>query len=349
MRASRLLSTLILLQTRGRVTAEALAQQFGVSVRTVYRDVDELSAAGVPVYAERGRNGGFSLLDGYRTDLTGFSDAEASALLLFGLGEAVSDLGIAVDLAAVRLKLIASLGSGSGATAERVATRFHLDPVAWYGRSDPARALPSLAEAVWNEKRIRIRYESWKEHVERELDPLGLVLKGGIWYLVASVAKEPRTYRVSNIRSLDVIAGSVRRSATFNLASYWSAWTKDFEARLHRERAIVWLSPTGMSRLREVSHVAAEAAARNQRPTSRAGWVETEIPIESVEDASRQLLRLGADLEVIEPRGLRAAIALEARQILERHGGSRKGRARAHKSTTSSQSRRNCLKSDRPG
>lgn len=202
MRASRLLSILILLQMRGRLSAEALAEEFEVSVRTIYRDVDQLSAAGVPIYAERGRAGGFQLHDGYRTKLTGFTAQEADALLLSGVGAAAQDLGLGPDLAAAQLKLLASLPPESGASAERVSARFHLDPNNWYTRADASDVLKPLAAAVWSEHRVRVRYESWKDVVERTLDPLGLVLKGGVWYLVAAVKGAPRTYRVSNILSI---------------------------------------------------------------------------------------------------------------------------------------------------
>lgn len=315
MRASRLLSILILLQMRGRLSAETLAQEFEVSVRTIYRDIDQLSAAGVPVYAERGRSGGFALLDGYRTRLTGFTPAEADALLLAGVGGAASDLGIGADLAAAQLKLLASLPPDSGASAQRVSARFHLDPVNWYARAEPIEILPALAGAVWSERGIRIRYESWKEIVTRDLDPLGLVLKGGVWYLVAAAKGQPRTYRVSNIQGLDVLDGTFKRSARFDLARYWTAWARDFEARLLRERAVVKLSPAGLRILHDVSAAAAEAAVASHRACKPAGWIRTEIPIESVEHATRQLLHLGAEVEVLEPAALRVAVAQEAARI----------------------------------
>ena len=244
MRASRLLSILILLQMRGRLSAETLAQEFEVSVRTIYRDIDQLSAAGVPVYAERGRAGGFALLDGYRTRLTGFTPAEADALLLVGVGGAAGDLGIGAEAAAAQLKLLASLPPDSGASAQRVASRFHLDPINWYSRAESIEILPALAAAVWSEQRIRIRYESWTDIVSRDVDPLGLVLKAGIWYLVAAVKRQPRTYRVSNIRELERLGAQAKRPARFDLGRYWTAWAKDFEARLLKERAVVKLSPS---------------------------------------------------------------------------------------------------------
>ena len=315
MRASRLLSLLILLQMRGRMSAEALAAEFEVSVRTIYRDVDQLSAAGVPVYAERGRNGGFALLDGYRTRLTGFTPAEAEALLLAGVGPAAADLGVGAEAAAAQLKLLASLPPDSGASAQRVAQRFHLDPVNWYSRAEASEILPAVANAVWGERRVRVRYESWRDLVDRDLDPLGLVLKAGVWYLVAAVKGQARTYRVSNIHALEVLNTKAQRPARFDLARYWAAWSRDFEARIFSERAIVKLSPLGRRILREVSPVASEAAEAQHRAAKPAGWVKAQIPIESIALAARQLLRLGADVEVLEPAALRTAIAREAAEV----------------------------------
>jgi predicted DNA-binding transcriptional regulator YafY len=315
MRASRLLSLLILLQLRGRMSAEALAAEFEVSVRTIYRDIDQLSAAGVPVYAERGRNGGFALHDGYRTRLTGFTPAEAEALLLAGMGPAAADLGVGAEAAAAQLKLLASLPPDTGASAQRVAQRFHLDPVNWYSRAEASEILPAVANAVWGERRIRVRYESWRDLVDRELDPLGLVLKAGVWYLVAAVKGQARTYRVSNIQALEVLSAKGERPARFDLARYWASWSRDFEARMFSARALVKLSPLGRRILRDVSPVASEAAEAQHSPAKPAGWVKAQIPIESVALAARQLLRLGAEVEVLAPLTLRAAIAREAANV----------------------------------
>lgn len=319
MRASRLLSILILLQMRGRLSAEALAAEFEVSVRTIYRDIDQLSAAGVPVYAERGRAGGFALMDGYRTKLTGFTPAEADALVLAGVGGAAADLGIGAEAAAAQLKLLASLPPDTGASAQRVAQRFHLDPANWYTRPETLELLPKIADAVWREKRVRVRYESWKEVVTRELDPLGLVLKGGLWYLVAAVKGAPRTYRVSNIRDLDVLNAPVRRPRRFDLARFWGGWVKDFEKRLLSDRAEVKLSAKGRRILCDVSPAAAEAVAAKHVACKPQGWVRAEIPIESAEHAVRQLLRLGAEVEVLGPPALRAAMAAEAKATAARY------------------------------
>ncbi len=319
MRASRLLSIMIILQMRGRVSADALAREFEVSVRTIYRDIDQLSAAGVPVYAERGRLGGFELMEGYRTRLTGLTQAEAEALALAGVGGAARDLGIGAEAAAAQLKLMASLPPDSGASAQRISARFHVDPISWYARAEAIEILPALASAVWKDQRVRVQYESWKDNVTRVLDPLGLVLKGGIWYLVAAVDGKPRTYRVSSIRSLNVLDQGFQRPFRFDLARHWSGSTKEFEERLLGDRAVVKLSPAGVQLLRDVSSAASQAVAADGKPCKPEGWTKARIPVEKMEQAARQLLRLGTDVEVLAPAALRNAIAREARQIAAIH------------------------------
>jgi predicted DNA-binding transcriptional regulator YafY len=319
MRASRLLSILILLQTRGRAPALALARHFGVSVRTIYRDVDQLSAAGVPVYAERGCNGGFSLLDGYRTTLTGLTPAEAEALLLAGVGKAAADLGIGAEAAAAQLKMLASLPARTGNRAVRVGARFHLDPLNWYSRAESPALLPRLAAAVWGDLRVRIGYESWKAVVAREVEPLGLVFKAGVWYLVAAAGERPRTYRVAAIRSLEVLDAKFRRPARFDLGRYWAESARDFEKRLLRERATVRVSAEGLRILREISPAAAEAVDRRHVAVRPSGWVEAEIPVENAAYATRQLLSLGPEFEVIAPSTLRRAVAQASRAIAASH------------------------------
>ena len=319
MRESRLLSILLLLQTRGRMTAQALADEMETSIRTVYRDIDQLSAAGVPVYADRGRTGGFQLLDGYRTRLTGLTPQEAEALFLSGLPGPAADLGLGDAMAAAQLKLLAALPGERREGAGRIAARFHLDPVGWYRGRDDAALLPTLAGAVWSARRIQIRYESWSGPADRELEPLGLTLKGGIWYLVAAPALReghskasprssrsgPRTYRVSAIQTLTVLEESFERPKSFDLSAYWSAWTQDFEARLYSGEARVRLSAEGLRRLSILSPAIGEQAARTAGAPDADGRVEARIAIESVDYAAGDLLRLGAEVEVLDPPELR--------------------------------------------
>jgi len=329
MRASRLLSILLLLQTRGRMTAQALADEFETSIRTVYRDIDQLSAAGVPVYADRGRTGGFQLLEGYRTKLTGLSAAEAEALFLSGLPGPAADLGLGDAMAGGQLKLLAALSVQGRDGAVRIASRFHLDPVGWYRSADSTEVLPALAAAVWNARRIRIRYDSWAGAVERELEPLGLALKAGVWYTVAQVAgksagkvankaaNRPRTYRISSIAALEPLEETFERPTDFDLGAYWSAWVQDFEARLHQGEATLRLSPLGLKRVVLLGPAAEQMAARTLSGPDDAGWSSITIPIESIEHAAGDVLRLGAQAEVLQPVALRRRVAEITAQLAE--------------------------------
>jgi predicted DNA-binding transcriptional regulator YafY len=318
MRASRLLSLLMLLQSRGRVSAQALAEALEVSVRTVYRDVDELSAAGVPVWADRGRLGGFQLQPGWRTRVDGLTAPEAQAMFLGGLPGPAAQLGLGEAMASAQLKLVAALPESWRDDARRVSSRFHLDPIDWFRGPTASDHLPAVAQAVWQERRIAVRYESWKGVVDRTLDPLGLVLKAGFWYVAAmsSRTREPRTYRVSNILDLRETGEAFTRPAGFDLAAYWQASTQRFEAELYRDRAVVQVTPVGWRMLRSLSAAVADALDTSGIEPPRRGWREVTIPIESVDHASRQLLRLGADVQVIRPVALRKRLLATARAMV---------------------------------
>ncbi|MBK7875863.1 MAG: WYL domain-containing protein [Planctomycetes bacterium] len=313
MQHSRLLAILLTLQTRGRVSAQALATTFEVSVRTIYRDIDALSAAGVPVHAETGRNGGFQLRHGYRTRLTGLDRTEAESLFLAGVPFAAAQLGLGPAVERTRMKLLAALSDDAAKDAERVAARFHLDPVAWFQAPEDQRLLPELAAAVWTGRRVAMRYASWKSVVERRATPLGLVLKSGVWYLVAAVDGKPRTYRVGSIEALRVEAelGAVPRR--FDLARYWKEFAGDYERRMQSERAVVRARPDALRSLARMSQAMAEAVAK-AAPVDRDGWHVLAIPIESIDVAASDLLRLGPSVEALEPAELRAALrcAVEA-------------------------------------
>jgi predicted DNA-binding transcriptional regulator YafY len=319
MRASRLLSILLLLQTRGRMTAETLAAEFEVSVRTIYRDIDQLSAAGAPVYADRGRAGGFQLMDGYRTRLTGLTDSEAEALFLGGLSGPAAQMGFSGAVTTMQLKLLAALPPERQAAAERLAGRFYLDPVGWYQSPDEAERLPAIAQAVWSCRRIAVRYESWKGEVARELEPLGLILKAGIWYLAARPVdgrREPRTYRFSNILELTVGEATFDRPAGFDLPAWWVETSQRFEADIFTGTATLRVSRTGLEWLARLgagrARIAAEAVAA---AGSAEGPFEVTVPIESVAHATTDLLQLGAEAEVLAPPALRAAMRATAGRL----------------------------------
>ncbi len=316
MRSSRLLSILLRLQAQGRVSAAALAEALEVSVRTIYRDIDALSAAGVPVYAEHGRSGGFVLREGYRTALTGLDRPEAESLFLAGVPFAAAQLGMGASLETTRLKLMAALPEALRQDALRVAARFHLDPVAWFQGPEAQQLLPALAEAVWSGRLLSLDYQSWQGRVARQVAPLGLVLKGGLWYLVAAVGPQVRTYRVSAIRSLQIEQQRAEPPADFDLGRYWEAFARDYEARMQAGRARVRARPQALRRLAEASHAMAQAVAA-AGPCDADGWHHLEIPIESIEAAVGELLRLGPDVEALAPAELRAALR-EAAAALHR-------------------------------
>ena len=314
MLASRLLSILLTLQSKGQATARELAETFEVSVRTIYRDVDELSAAGVPIYAEKGRNGGFRLLDGYRTRLTGLDRGEAEALFLAGLPGAAAQLGLGEALQRMRLKLLAALPDQTRGDAERVGARFHLDPVSWFKGADEQALLPELAVAVWSGRRVRLRYDSWARVVDREVEPLGVVLKAGVWYLVAAVDGQPRTYRVASILALEVLEEAATAPPGFDLAAFWAKFCGDYEARMQAGRARLKATDSALRRLARESEAIA-LAVRDAGPPDAEGRREVTIPIETGSEAIPPLLRLGHEVEVLDPPELRAAMAEAARKL----------------------------------
>ena len=317
MRASRLLNVLLLLQAHGRMSAQRLAEEVEVSVRTIHRDIEELSAAGVPVRAARGADGGFELLEGWRTRLTGLTPVEAHAMFMAGAPGPAAQLGLGEASTSAQLKMLAALPPEWQADAQRVSARFHLDPVGWYRREERLEQLPAVAEAVWKERRLRILYESWKDTVERRVEPLGLVMKGGDWYLVAtSGGKEPRTYKVANIRSIEK-GDAFTRPRRFDLPDHWARSLERFESGLYRGSATVRVSGRGLESLRTLNAAVAEVVNRTSKKPDRKGWTQVTIPIESVEHAVPQLLAIGAECEVMEPRELRARLA-EAGNALAR-------------------------------
>jgi len=320
MLASRLLSILMLLQTRGRMSARALADEFEVSVRTIHRDIDQLSAAGVPVYADRGRSGGFALMDGYRTKLTGLTEPEAEALFLTGLPGPAAELGLADAVAAARLKLTAALPPHMQPSAERIAQRFHLDPAGWFRAADPQPSLQAVARAVWGGRMLSLRYRSDGELRPRKLGPLGLVLKGGAWYLVAQAGKAIRTYRVAAIHEPEILDEKFERPKKFDLAAHWKKSARDYERGVYRGHADVRLSPKGMEWLELLGPYVREAARETAKP-DRDGWTRCTLPIESVTHGVHELIRLREEVEVLRPPDLKKAMVDALASMMRHHRG----------------------------
>ncbi len=297
------------------MTAAQLAGELEVSVRTIYRDIESLHVAGVPLYGDAGHFGGYQLLSGYRTRLTGLSAGEAEALFLSGIPGPATELGLGSALAAAQLKMRAALPPELRTQAERMQSRFHLDAPGWYAEDDDVPHLPQVADAVWHSRVLDIRYRRWKEptDVDRRLEPYGLVLKAGRWYIVAGPG--PRTYRVDQILELVVRDEKFQPPGDFDLATYWQRYQTDFHARLYRGEAVVRLSPRAASRL-------TGAAARALTDTGTAepdGWTRAVLPIESLDHAHGVFLALGADIEVLGPPDLRARLAETSRALAARY------------------------------
>ena len=311
-RASRLVSLLLLLQTRGQLTAPELAEELEVSVRTVYRDVEALSAAGVPVYAEAGRGGGFRLVEGYRTRLTGLSAKEAEALLLGGTAGPVGELGLGTVFAAAQAKLLAAMPKEVADRAFVVRQRFHLDSAGWFKSSRVPANLAPVATAVWEGRRLEVVYRHYDSEVEAErvLDPLGLVLKGGVWYLVAARDGETRTYRISRIRSARILNEESSRPPDFDLPKYWAESVSRFEVGAPR------LAVTLQATSRTIATLQRHGYQTEPVEPSARGKVQATITFDDMDTAVRELMPLGGAVEVRDPRELLDRLREAAHEIV---------------------------------
>jgi predicted DNA-binding transcriptional regulator YafY len=321
MRASRLVTVLLLLQSRGQLTAGELAAELEVSERTIHRDVDALSASGVPVYAERGPHGGIRLVDGYRTRLTGLTGDEAEALFLAGIPGPAAELGLSTVVAAAQLKVLASLPPELRTRASRLVERFHLDAGDWFRASQPVPHLAALSDAVWSSTRISIEYQRAEEIVQRDIEPLGLVLKAGTWYVVASVDGQFRTYRVSRVVGATPSTERFERPEGFDLAAYWAESTAAYERDVPRVDVEVRVRPDRLDRLRDAVGGAALNAAETLTDPDPDGWLRLRLRLDWPGDAARTLLSAGRWVEVLGPPDIRARVASTARAVADRYAG----------------------------
>ncbi|MGE7386985.1 helix-turn-helix transcriptional regulator [Streptomyces sp. NPDC004126] len=327
MRAARLIRMALLVQSSPGLTAASLALELGVSERTVIRDAQALQEAGVPIRSERGRTGGYRLAPGYRTRLTTLRPAEAETLYLSGMPAALRDLGLSGAADSARLKLSATLLPSLRAAAESSVHRFHLDAPAWFREPSAPELLPELARAVWDDRPVRLAYARPGGEVSRPVEPYGLVLKAGVWYVVCRVrggAGAWRTYRVDRVTALSPDPGAEEpfvRDPSFDLAAYWEEHSAAFARALLRTSVTVRVTERGLRRLPAVVDPAgaAEAQASAGVPDA-AGRVTLELPVESEEVAFEQLSVLGAEAEVLAPQGLRARFRERARALTALYG-----------------------------
>ncbi|MFJ8849376.1 helix-turn-helix transcriptional regulator [Streptomyces sp. NPDC102437] len=320
MRAARLIRMVLLLQSRPAMTAAELARELEVSERTVTRDAQALSEAGVPVYADRGRAGGYRLIGGYRTRLTGLARDEAEALFLSGLPSALREMGLEDAASAARLKVSAALLPSLRDASENAARRFHLDAPGWYQEPVTPELLPAVAEAVRDDRIIRARYRRGGAdgEVERELAPYGLVLKAGVWYVCARAGDDFRVYRIDRFSAVTVSDERFERDGRFDLAGFWEERAAQFARSLLRAEVTVRVSPEGVRRLpyvmdRSAVHDALDAAG----PPDAEGWLALTLRVESMEVAYSQLLSLGPESEVLAPAALRERFTAAAERLRE--------------------------------
>lgn len=315
MRADRLLSLLMLLQARGRMTAGQLAAELEVSERTIYRDVTALSASGVPVYCERGPGGGVALLEDYRTSLTGLTPDEVRALFMMSVPAALDQLGVGRELKAALRKLAAALPESKRREETQARQRIHLDSSWWFPSKGDAPCLPVIQQAVWNDRYLRMKFRSiYDREVEQVVAPYGLVAKAHLWHLVYAWEGIMRVVRVSQVVEAAQLGEIFTRPAGFDLASFWDRWCAEYESQPPFV-ARVRLAPQALPILPQFVEERAWRVLANTSPPGNDGWVTLELPFESFLAARTRLLGLGRAVEVLEPESLRRSIIDFAWQI----------------------------------
>jgi predicted DNA-binding transcriptional regulator YafY len=303
---------LLLLQARARLTAAQLAGELDVSVRTVQRDVEALAAAGVPVYSERGRDGGYRLVDGYRSRLTGLDSGEAQALVAFGATAAAHELGLGQALLSARLKLVAALPAPLRREALGAAGRFHLDAPGWFTARRATPHLAALAAGVFGDLAVAGRYRGKQGARDCRLEPFGLVLKAGRWYVVAREGGAVRGYLADRFEQVAVTGEQFTRPDGFDLGAFWASWRDEFERGLAVVTVSVLARPGCLRRLRQsVEPAHASDVAWDALP-DESGWVRLQLPFEKLEYAHAALLGFGAEVEVLGPPELRGQMSATA-------------------------------------
>ena len=310
MRAQRLLSTLLQLQVNRRMTARDLANKLEVSERTILRDMDALSSAGVPVIAERGAGGGWSLIEEYQTRLTGLTPAEVQSLFLARPPELMADLGLREAQDGAWIKLQASLPAGVRQHAQFVRQRVLIDARGWREASESASSLPVLLDALWRDKQVRFLYENVLcEASERIVSPLGLVARGSTWYLIAVRDNELRTYRVSRIKAPEILDLPAGRPPDFDLSAYWKRSADEFRQKLPQYRATFLAKPAVMRWVRY-------RGWRLESEAQQGNFIRIQLRFDAEEEALQFALSLGPDVEVLQPTALRDKTRETAANIL---------------------------------
>lgn len=316
MRADRLLSMLMLLQTRGRLTAHQLAIELEVSERTIYRDVTALNSAGVSIYTEGGHGGGISLVESYRTDLTGLRPEEAQAISMLNIPEPLIRLGVGQELKAALLKLSAAVPPSVREKQAQARHRIHLDATWWFQPEEPMPCLQIIQQAVWQDRLLKINYRGDFDTIgEQVVEPYGLVAKASIWYLVFSCEGHIRARRVSWIVSTIMLTQSFERPLDFNLADFWQKWCADYENDRPHYEVHALVSPSLAPRLPQILRGNQLDILNTPPAMKRDNWQVITLSFENFENARTRILSFGGAIEVLEPLALRRSVADYAQQI----------------------------------
>jgi len=323
-RADRLVRLVLLLQARGQMTARSLAGELEVSPRTIYRDLEALSAAGVPVRAESGPGGGCQLMDGYSFALRALRPEEAEALLILGVPAAVRELGLDAAAAAAQRQIRVTAGLEAGGHPAQLV---HLDMPRWFRGGEDVPCLRTIAEALRRQRRLALRYRRAADDQktlgpERPVNPLGLVNKAGTWYLVASAdgGGKVTVYRAGRIATARILADRSERPAGFDIGAFWKSWSAEFEASRPRFLVSLMASPAAQGAFGEVFGEGGAQALADAAPADERGWREVTLSFEHELAAVHRLAGFGGEVEVLAPASVSERLVSTAREILDRYG-----------------------------
>jgi predicted DNA-binding transcriptional regulator YafY len=317
MRADRLLSLMMLLQTRGKMTAKDLAAELNVARRTILRDVEALSLAGVPIYSEGGHGGGIALDEGYRTRLTGLNTPEVQALFVASRGEALHQVGLGTAAEGVALKLLTALPLIHRPAVDHIRQRLLIDPTWWWRDADQSPAFwDDLQRAVYEDRIIEVIYEDYQgDRAERTLHPYSLVNKSSYWYLVARREGEFRTYRVSRVQRMTVRDEHFERLAEFDLPTYWSQHTASFTDTIEDYRFILRIRRSQMAFIRTLM------PGRWEIRDQGSDWITVHLRIETEMMAKMLVFGLGADAQIVAPSSLAEGMRRDIEALARSPGG----------------------------
>jgi len=318
MRADRLISIVMLLQTRERITADELSRELEVSPRTIYRDITALIVAGVPIYTDRGPGGGIALLESYRTSLNGISEDEAKALFMVSIPEALVELGFGQKLKSALLKLAVALPPKQQMVQMHTQQRIYLDSTPWTQKDEQTPHIGIIHQAVWQDNLVRLVYQgSFDTQIEVEIEPLGLVAKMNTWYLFGRDRGYLRVIKIADILQVQTLAQSFTRDEDFDLATFWKEWCKASQDRRSVYVVQIRAAPELYSKLHLYLGEAVKYTISNTEPEDSRGWHLVTILFENFFRARESILNFGNAAEVLEPEALKLSVIDFARQIVD--------------------------------